>query len=286
MHESLPVDTVVTRLFPPDGETCGLNGLYLSLRLHRLGSAVRPFVYANFLSSLDGRIALEDDHNRQPYVPRDLTTPSDFRLFLELHAQADCLITHGGYLRALAERRLGNILQVGGHAAGVDLPAWRLTQSLAPQPDIVIASSSLEFPDPAPFIQAGQRVWIATGASGDPARIRGWRDAGYEVLQCGAGRVEAGPLTATLGALGYRSIYLIAGPEMLETMLRAGCLSWLFLTLSHQLLGGEHFRTKIYGDPLGNKGALRLRTLYLDPGSPQGCGQFFACFETIRSDQS
>ena len=60
-----------------------------------------------FLSSLDGRIALEDVSQSTTYIPKHLTTASDFRLFMELHAQADCLITHGGYMRALSEGRLG-----------------------------------------------------------------------------------------------------------------------------------------------------------------------------------
>ncbi|MEO1880473.1 MAG: riboflavin biosynthesis protein RibD, partial [Methylococcales bacterium] len=101
------------KLFPLSTQQHPLQGLYLTHRLNTLGSTTAPFVYANFLSSLDGRIALKDSVQNQPsYIPKQLTTDSDFRLFMELHAQADCLITHGGYMRALSEKRLGNILQV------------------------------------------------------------------------------------------------------------------------------------------------------------------------------
>jgi len=94
------------RLYPPPFEPVALQGLYLKLALHRRGSRETPFVYANFLTSLDGRIALEDATG-VPYLPKSMTTPDDFRLFLELECQADCLITHGGYLRALAHGHLG-----------------------------------------------------------------------------------------------------------------------------------------------------------------------------------
>ena len=121
------------RLFPPPFEQVSLSGLYLHLALHRHGTPRAPFVYANFLCSLDGRIALEDPQG-QTYLPKALTTPDDFRLFLELAAQADCLITHGGYLRALAEGRLGNILQIGLNEPHRDLARWRIEQGLSPQP--------------------------------------------------------------------------------------------------------------------------------------------------------
>ena len=100
------------RLYPQSGEKSAITGLYLAHQVHKLGTTESPLVYANFLTSLDGRIALEDASQSTTYIPKHLTTTSDFRLFMELHAQADCLITHGGYMRALSEGRLGNILQV------------------------------------------------------------------------------------------------------------------------------------------------------------------------------
>lgn len=273
----------VERLYPPPSQVVALRGLYLSLGLYRLGRAGAPFVFANFLSSLDGRIALEDSASRQPYLPQDLTSPNDFRLFLELHAQADCLITHGGYLRALAEGRLGNILQVGLHPAGSELADWRQAQGLARQPDVLVASGSLAFPDPRPYLAPGQKVLIATGDAAEPERVESWYRAGHEVIIGGRGRkVEGAPLVRALARRGYVSLYLIAGPDMLETMLRDSQLHRLFLTYSHLLMGGETFRTKIQGPPLEGKGRLRLRSLYYDAGNAV-CGQFFAQFDVVSN---
>ncbi len=269
----------ILRLYPPPYTEIPLPGLYLSLNLHRRGTPEAPFVYANFLSSLDGRIALEDAAG-ETYLPKSLTTPNDFRLFLELQCQADCLITHGGYLRALAERRLGNILQIGAHESGRDLPAWRAEQGLPPQPAVVVASASLDFPMPASIREHGQACYIATGERADPARVAYWRDRGHEVLFAGRGtQVEGGALTRRLGELGYRTLYLIAGPSMLDTMVRDGRLSRMFQTITHQLMGGELFRTLLPGPELGLFGHLKLLSLYYDPDSPAGAGQWFGQFK-------
>lgn len=69
--------------------------------MHQVGTTEAPFVYGNFVSSLDGRIALMDTAGGESYLPEALTNPNDLRLFFELEAQADCLITHAGYLRFL-----------------------------------------------------------------------------------------------------------------------------------------------------------------------------------------
>lgn len=268
-------------LYPPPFAEVPLEGLYLRQRLFELGAPERPFVYANFLASLDGRIALEDIHTGQPYLPKSLTTPADFRLFLELEAQADCLITHGGYLRALAAGRLGNILQVGAHPAGRDLIDWRRSQGLAPQPTIAIASASLDFVIPDSVRTYAQPVYIFTGEGADPVRVAAWRREGYPVIFAGPGQaVEGRCLIPILGQLGHRSIYLIAGPAMLDTVVRGGYLNRLYQTITHQLMGGKAFRTMVPGPELGLIGHLRLRSLYYDPAGPGGAGQWFAQFDS------
>ncbi len=271
--------TNLLRLFPPPCDRVTLRGLYLNLCLHRRGTREQPFVYANFLTSLDGRIALEDAAG-EPYLPKSLTTPDDFRLFLELQCQADCLITHGGYLRSLAQGRLGNILQIGGHEAGADLPAWRREHGLPAQPAIVIASASLDFPMPASIREHGQTCYIATGADADPRHVAHWRDQGYEVLLAGSGRmVEGAALTRQLGERGFRTLYLIAGPHILDTMVRDERLTLMFQTITHQLMGGEAFRSLVPGPEMGPFGHLNLVSLYYDAAAPNGAGQWFAQFE-------
>jgi riboflavin biosynthesis pyrimidine reductase len=272
------------RLYPGPVAEQALRGRYLEHRLHKLGTQERPFVYANFLSSLDGRIAVEDSDGDHAYIPEHISTDSDLRLFLELQAQADCLITHGGYLRALSEGRLGNILQVGAQAGAEDLLAWRKEQGLPAQPAVVIASASLDFPLHPSLQEHGQAVYIATGRGADPQRVSEWRERGCRILFAGdTALVEGRPLVESLRQQGLVSLYLIAGPQMLDTMVRQRQLSRLYHTTTHQLVGGADFHTMMPGPMLGAEGRLRLRSLYYDADAPAGSGQFFAQFDVAAT---
>ena len=272
----------VLPLYPATGAARPLEGLYLEHRLHELGSAAAPFVYGSFVSSLDGRIAVDDTTGAANGVLTGLTSANDFRLFQELHAQADCLITHGGYLRALAGGKLGNVLQVNASRRSADLAQWRKDNGLSAQPAIVVASASLDFPLPASIAEHQQPLYIATGEQADPARVETLLERGLQVIFAGAGRmVEGAPLTRALGELGYRCLYLLAGPQMLQTMLRDRQLSRLYLTIRHRLLGGEHFHTLIQGPRLDDSGELMLRGLYYDIGDKGQEAEWFSMFEPM-----
>jgi riboflavin biosynthesis pyrimidine reductase len=270
----------ILQLFPEPYKAVDLKGLYLTHKLHTLGTRELPFVYANFVSSLDGRIAVDLAENS--FIPERMVSQSDLRLFLELQAQADCLITHGGYMRALSEERLGNVLQVGTQPGNEDLAAWRQAQGLPPQPAIVIASASLDFPLHQSLEEHSQQFYIATGRDADPKRVREWQAKGCQVLFTGDNRhVQANSLMKALKQLGFYSIYLSAGPQMLETFVRERELARLYYTITHQLIGGTDFHTMLPGALLGAEGDLRMRSLYYEPGEPSGSGQFFTQFEPI-----
>ena len=273
------------QLYPqsPQLREVPLRGLYLAHRLHELAPSGLPFVYGDFVTSLDGRIALCDGPSGQSRLPKSLTSDSDLRLLLELHAQADCLITNGGYLRAIAQGRLDDILQVGSVPDHQDLAAWRQANGMRPQPAICIASASLDFAIPESVGRHAQQVFVATTRQADAARRRDLERRGCEIIVAGAGPyVEGRPLAEALAHRGLRSAFLLAGPRMLETMVRDKVLARLYVTLTHQLLGGETFRSMVEGAELHAAGRLKLTALYLDSGSSNRTGQLFAQFEPLR----
>jgi riboflavin biosynthesis pyrimidine reductase len=273
----------ILELYPQAGPMRALDGTYLAHGLHLLGTSAQPFVYANFVSSLDGRIAVVEAHTGESYVLEDLTSGHDWRLFQELQAQADCMVTHGGYLRALAARKFQDILQVGVAKDALDVGRWRSAHGLTRQPAIAIVSRTLDFPVPPSLARHDQAVHIITGPDAPADRVAGWRDRGYEVIVAGsAASVEGAPMIRELGARGYARLYLLAGPQMLETVVRDGSLSRLYLTLTHQLIGGEMFHTLTAGPRLGRAGRLLLHTLYYDAVAPKGTGQWFASFDVRR----
>jgi riboflavin biosynthesis pyrimidine reductase len=277
------VAETILQLYPGRSGEQPLRGTYLAHRLHELGTAARPFVYGDFVASLDGRIALRDPESGRSELPKALTSGNDLRLLLELHAQAGCIITHGGYMRAIAEGRLDDILQVGTVAGHEDLHTWRAASGLPPQPAVCIASASLDFPFPDSLGRHDQQVIIATGAGAETVRVRRLERQGYEVIMAGEGKqVQGAPLTRALAQKGFRSLFLLAGPSMLETMVRDCVLSRLYVTITHQLLGGQDFHSLIDGPEMQGAGRLRLNSLYLDCASSGGTGQFFAQFEPLR----
>src|SRR5688572_14896686 len=153
----------IVELYPQPGSTRALEGTYLSHDLQALGAPEEPFVYANFVSSLDGRIAVVEAHTGESYVLEDLTSSHDWRMFQELQAQADCMVTHGGYLRALAAGKFQDILQVGVAKPALDIGQWRHTRGLTRQPAIAIVSRTLDFPVPPSLERHEQPVHIITG---------------------------------------------------------------------------------------------------------------------------
>ena len=128
----------ILELYPHTGTTRDLDGTYLAHDLRGLATSEQPFVYANFVSSLDGRIAVVEARTGESYVLEDLTSGHDWRLFQELQAQADCMVTHGGYLRALAAGKFADILQVGLTKHALDIGSWRSQHGLTRQPAIAI----------------------------------------------------------------------------------------------------------------------------------------------------
>ena len=185
-------------------------------------------------------------------------------------------------MRAIARGRLDDLLQVDTIKGHEDLAAWREANGLAPQPAICIASGSLDFPVPQSAKRHGQRVFVATGRSADAARVRRLEREATKSSSPARGAVEGRPLVNALAQRGYRSAFLLSGPRMLETTLRDGVLSRLYLTLVHRLLGGEHFHSLIEGLEMHAAGRLKLAALYPNSTSRNDTGQFFAQFAPLR----
>ena len=114
----------VMRLWPGPVASLPLHGLYLQEDLHaRAASRGRPLVYSNFISSLDGRIALEVPGKKTHTVPDGITNPRDWRLYQELSGQADILVTSGRFFRQSRAGEAQDLLPVGGQAEFDDIRA-------------------------------------------------------------------------------------------------------------------------------------------------------------------
>lgn len=265
----------------PTPDLLPFPGAYLA---HNLRQAERqpdrPFVYANFVVSLDGRIAVPAADGEGMTVPKQTANDRDWRLFQELAAQADLIISSGRYLREWAQGKAQEILQVDDPRF-VDLRAWREERGLKPQPDIAIISNSLDFPIPPVLTEGGREVVVFTGGDPDPARVAQIEAQAGRVYVVGEEKVDGGPLVAQMAGLGYGTVYSAAGPRIAHLLLAANVLDRLYLTHAGRLLGGEPFASVVEGPLFGQAVDMKLNTLALDPHALDGLGQLLVSYERV-----
>lgn len=268
--------TSILQLYPHPA-TLPLQGLYLNHNLRRLEKK-EPFVYANFVASLDGRIAIPDREKGGMQVPSQIANERDWRLFQELAIQADLIITTGRYLRDYAAGKAQEILRVYDDPRFADLRAWRARQGLPIQPDLAVISSSLDFPIPDALTHGGRRVLVVTDRNADPQRVRGLETSLGQVLVAGDERVQGRTFVQRMGELGYRFIYSAAGPKIAHMLLADDALDRLYLTQVCRILGGAPFSSIVEGPLLKEEVNLPLLSLYYDPSVFHGAGQLFGCY--------
>ena len=270
----------VTRLIPSPPQQIPLEGLYLGHDLHRKGSPGRPFVYSNFITSLDGRIAIAREGSDTYEVPAATMNARDWRLYQELAGQADLLLTSGRYFRQSAQGEAQDELPLGSAAEFDDIRDWRSEHGLAPQPDIAIMSGSLNIPLDSLKPYRNRRIYVITGEAADPDRMATLQAHGIAVIRAGSGtRVDGRQMLDKLAQHDYRCIYAIAGPAVFHTLLAARSVDRLYLTIAQQILGGDSYDTLSRGALLEPAQGMRLVALCHDPQEPAAAGQLFGIFE-------
>lgn len=270
----------ILQLYPTGPDHVSLKGLYLSHDLRATAPEDRPFVYSNYITSLDGRIAVP--HRSRPglVVPDSIANDRDWRLFQELAIQTDILITSGRYLRDYEDGRAQEILRVYDDPRFADLAEWRAARGLSRQPDILVISRSLDFPIPEPLRSGGRRVHVATVENTDPDRLETLRKEA-EIVIAGKEGVEGDVLVHELHRRGYRLMFNATGPKVLHLLLSADQLHRLYLTHAGKMLGGMPYSTILEGDLLEQPAGFQLNTLYFDPVALDGLGQLFLSYDRV-----
>ena len=259
---------MVRSLLPALSELQPLEGLYLNLNLHRQAGEGEMLIYANFIASLDGRISRYNEETGDYEVPKSLANARDWRLYQELAAQSDILITSARYFRQLSKGTAQDMLPVGNGFD--DLKQWRINQGLKAQPDVAIVSNSLEIPASAIDMLESRAVHVFTSRQAPERKRAELEGLGVSVTTAGESTVEGALLKQGLIAAGYRSGYMIAGPAVHSTLIHAGVLDRLFLTTRFTLLGSE----KTHGFFEGEDVAPELMNLYLDDEGEQMFAQY------------
>lgn len=253
------------RLVPPSGgEARPLQGCYLGLGLEQGGPAGEPLIYANFITSLDGRIAVADAAGAMR-VPEAIANPRDWRLYQELAAQSAVMIVSARYFRQLAAGQAQALLPLEAE----ELRAWRRARGLPEQPELLLLSRSLDIPLEALAPFADRRITLFVPSEGGAQhRLAALERVGVRLLVAKRGGVSGREVRDWMRRRGLKSGYAIAGCGVFHTLLADGVVDRLFLTTRLALLGGDCVAT-LLRDALPAPLELSLRTLYYDPAGNQ-----------------
>jgi riboflavin-specific deaminase-like protein len=225
------------RLLPEPGELTA-DELVGDLRLGDLAPAGRPYVAANMVATADGRASVDGRTAALSSVP-------DRQLFHALRTRVDAVMVGAGTVRT---ERYGRLVRDPRRRE------QRRAAGLEHDPLAVVVSGSLVLPPDVPLLQdPEQRVVVVTASDGV---IEGCA-AQVEYLR--SKPVDLAAALARVGAEhGVRSILCEGGPHLNASLLAAGLLDELFLTLVPKLAGMAGALTIVDDAPLDEPLALAL----------------------------
>ena len=191
----------------------------------------RGWLRMNFVSSLDGAAARAGRSG-------GLGDAADRRVFALLRRPAHAVLVAAGTAR------------LEGYAAmrlDAESAAWRAARGLAPHPVFVLVTRSLDLDPGSPiFGDAPVRPIVYTVGEA-PASRRAALSAVADVVDAGEHEVDFARLRGDLAARGLTRVHSEGGPSLFGSMLAAGAVDELCLTLAPTLEAGR--APRIAGSP-------------------------------------
>jgi riboflavin biosynthesis pyrimidine reductase len=215
----------------------------------RASSAARPFVIANFVSTLDGVVSYEIK-GKSGGSTISGSDPSDRFIMGLLRASADAIVVGAGTLRDVSAKSLWTPEYVYPDAK--DLYAeYRVSAQHKPEyPLLVIVSGSgqLELKRAIFRTPAMRTVVITTSAGRDELTRRGAATPGsveIRALDSSGGSIAPLAILQLLQSqFGVKRVLHEGGPTLFGQFLAAGAIDELFLTLSPQIAGRKGDATR------------------------------------------
>ena len=211
-------------------ENDGLPSYDLPGSLHqRYGGSLgfgSPRLYANFVSSLDGVVALEGQNNSSQMISGK--SEADRFVMGLLRACADAVLIGAGTLRA-APRSLWTPAYIYPDAAA-EFAELRKGLGRAVMPRLVVLTARGELDPHHPALEVGALVLTTSlGATKLGDRLPG----SSTVVALGDGQaIDLIEVIATLRSEGHQVVLSEGGPTVVGGLLQAQLLDELFLTLS------------------------------------------------------
>lgn len=213
-----------------DGATVSAAEALAAASLGADASDTRPYTFFNFVTTLDGRAALDGS-------TRPLGGPADLEMLLSLRAVADAVLIGTGTVR------------VEGYARLV-APDRR-----KPSPPAVLISRRFDIPwEAGLFAAADQPVLVYTTLDAGPAP-----DVAAPVEVVRLQECTPAAVMADLRARGVRALLSEGGPTLYRGFLAAGLVDELFLTIAPLLTGDEEQTSLVSGGRLPEVTRMNLR---------------------------
>ncbi|MDI2031099.1 pyrimidine reductase family protein [Saccharopolyspora sp. TS4A08] len=209
------------RVWPPD-EAGSVDRAELE-RLYGYPEDRSQWLAMNFVSSVDGAVEVAGRS-------RGLSNEADREVYPLGSSLADVILV--GASTAIIE-------EFRGVEPDEQQAELRARHGLAPVPRIAVVTSGRSLPADAPVITDVQVPTIVITCRSAPAALREeWEAAGAEVLVAGDGSVDFAAATSALAQRGLKRIHCDGGPRLFGSLLEAGVVDELRLTLSPMLVSG------------------------------------------------
>lgn len=244
-----------------------VKGLYLRLDLQEVAKkSGKALVIANYVCDQNDVIAKKKEGEFQ--VPWELKNAPDWRLFQELTAQSDVIITGTGYLQRFAKmgaKAQDVINQFSKNGEFAELGDWRDKHGMKRNPDIAVVSRSLDFDIPEAIFSENRKVYVFTTNDGAASpKAKEYQKAGAEVLPAGKNGVDGKIMIRNLESRGYKVIKNTTGPRVLEILLHGHVLDAIFITRVQKGITkeGEEFQTVLKDKKLENLNEFKYNRLF------------------------
>jgi riboflavin biosynthesis pyrimidine reductase len=237
------------QLLPSADDTPDLDELYGADA--RPAPAGRPWVLLNMIASVDGATAVDGRSG-------GLGGDADHQVFAALRAVPDVILVAAGTVRA-------------ENYHPVTLPdrhqAERRARGQEPVPQLAIVTRRLDLDLRGPLFAAGARPPIViTSPSADRARRSEATAAGADLVLAGTGDdLDLGVALSTLGEMGASIVLSEGGPSFNGSLVAAGLVDEVCLSVAPALVGGPSARIAHGPDAVGLE-RLMLRRVLEDEG--------------------
>ena len=198
----------------------------------------RPTIVANFVTSLDGVVAMSPDGGAGGGDISGFSEADRYMMAL-LRGLADVVVVGAGTVR-VGHRHVWTAAHVQPDLADA-FAAWRSEMWLAPQPTTIVVTASGNLDATHTGLNAPDvPVIVATTRAGADrlAALPFAPNVRIEVVGDGT-RVPAGALLEVIRAAGARLALCEGGPHLFGEMLRARLIEELFLTVAPQVAGRD-----------------------------------------------